>query len=54
MKDKFYDWLADRREPGQIIVLENEEPDSNLQIRLPHTEFVGVGKAEGRRGFFPT
>ena len=34
-------------------MLENEEPDGQLQMRLAHTEFVGVGEAEGRRGFFP-
>ena len=53
VKDKFYTWLADRQESGQIIVLENEEPDGQLQMRLAHTEFVGLGEAEGRRGFFP-
>ena len=53
VKDRFYSWLADRSEPGQIIVLENEEPDAEVQRRLFHEEFVGLGKAEGRRGFFP-
>lgn len=41
------------RNPGRFIVLENEEPDGQLQMRLAHTEFVGLGEAEGRRGFFP-
>lgn len=54
VKDNFYAWLADRKGPGQIIVLENEEPSAGVQARLAHTEFVGVGEAEGRRGFFPS
>ncbi|MFK3844757.1 hypothetical protein [Stenotrophomonas sp. NPDC078853] len=53
VKDQLYAWLADRKGPGQIIVLENEEPSSDVQARLGHTEFVGSGKADGRRGFFP-
>lgn len=53
VKDRLYAWLADRREPGQVIVLENEEPPQDVLARLGHTEFVGSGKATGRRGFFP-
>lgn len=53
VKDKFYSWLASRKEPGQVIVLENEEPEEYLKKRLSYTEFVGVGEAEGRKGFFP-
>jgi len=53
VKDNFYAWLADRKSPGQIIVLENEEPTPEVQARLSHTEFVGSGRAAGRRGFFP-
>ena len=54
VKDRFYVWLADREGPGQVIVLENEEPDDTLKQRLFYTEFVGAGEAEGRAGFFPT
>ncbi len=54
VKDKFYAWLADRDAVGQIIVLENEAPEGDLAGRLASTEFVGIGKAEGRKGFFPT
>jgi hypothetical protein len=53
VKDRFYAWLADREEVGQVIVLENEEPDAALKGRLPYTEFVGSGHALGRKGFFP-
>jgi hypothetical protein len=53
VKDRFYAWLADRDGPGQVIVLENEEPDDSLKQRLLFTEFVGAGEAEGRAGFFP-
>ncbi len=54
VKDRFYAWLADREGHGQVIVLENEEPDDTLKQRLLFTEFVGAGEAEGRAGFFPT
>lgn len=54
VKDRFYAWLADRDGPGQVVVLENEEPDDSLKQRLLFTEFVGAGEAEGRAGFFPT
>lgn len=54
VKDRFYAWLADREGQGQVIVLENEEPDDTLKQRLLFTEFVGAGEAEGRAGFFPT
>jgi hypothetical protein len=53
VKDRLYGWLADRKEPGQVIILENEEPPQDIRVRLGHTEFVGSGKAIGRRGFFP-
>jgi len=53
VKDRLYAWLADRKRPGHIIVLENEEPKPEVLARLGHTEFVGSGKADGRRGFFP-
>lgn len=54
VKNKFYAWLANRGEDGQVIVLENEEPDEQLKSELHITEFVGTGMSEGRVGFFPS
>ncbi|UNV88555.1 MULTISPECIES: hypothetical protein [unclassified Comamonas] len=53
VKDRFYAWLANRAEPGQIIILENEEPSSETLRKLNFTEFVGAGNTNGRSGFFP-
>ncbi|NNM43757.1 MAG: hypothetical protein HKM07_05390 [Chlamydiae bacterium] len=53
VKNKFYTWLANRKVIGQIIVLENEEPDKRLKSKLFITEFVGPDKKNGRAGFFP-
>ncbi len=53
VKDRFYAWLASRKEPGQIIILENEEPNAETLPELRHTEFVGGGNTAGRAGFFP-
>lgn len=53
VKDRFYAWLAERVTPGQVIVLENEEPDDKITPFLNVTEFVGIGEAVGRPGFFP-
>lgn len=53
VKDRFYAWLASRKEPGQIIILENEEPSVETLPKLRHTEFVGAGNTTGRGGFFP-
>lgn len=53
VKDRFYAWLANRSEPGQIIILENEEPSSETLKKLNFTEFVGAGNTNGRSGFFP-
>lgn len=53
VKDRFYAWLANRSEPGQIIILENEEPNPETLKMLNSTEFVGVGGKNGRSGFFP-
>lgn len=53
VKDRFYAWLASRNEPGQIIILENEEPNAETLLKLLHTEFVGAGNTTGRGGFFP-
>jgi len=52
--DRFYEWLAARREPGQVIVLENEEPSTALLKQIGHTEFIGESGGPGRRGFFPS
>ncbi len=54
VKDRFYAWLASRKEPGQIVILENEEPNAETLPKLRHTEFVGAGNTTGRTGFFPT
>lgn len=54
VKDRFYTWLADYKGLGQVIVLENEEPEASLLDRLRYTEFVGAGHAEGRKGFIPS
>ncbi|WP_028453234.1 hypothetical protein [Chitinilyticum aquatile] len=53
VKDRFYTWLATRSEPGQIIILENEEPNSATLSKLRYTEFVGKSNSKGRQGFFP-
>lgn len=53
VKNRFYAWLASRKEPGQIIILENEEPDAETLPKLRHTEFIGSGNTTGRGGFFP-
>lgn len=53
VKDRFYAWLASRKEPGQIIILENEEPNAETLPKLRYTEFVGAGNTTGRGGFFP-
>lgn len=53
VKDRFYAWLASRKEPGQIIILENEEPNAETLPKLRHTEFIGAGNTTGRCGFFP-
>lgn len=53
VKDRFYAWLASRKEPGQIIILENEEPNAETLSKLRYTEFVGAGNTTGRGGFFP-
>jgi hypothetical protein len=53
VKDRFYAWLASRKELGQIIILENEEPNAETLPKLSYTEFVGPGNTTGRGGFFP-
>jgi hypothetical protein len=53
VKNRFYAWLASRKEPGQIVILENEEPNIETLSKLRHTEFVGAGNSIGRKGFFP-
>jgi hypothetical protein len=50
--DKFFCWMADWRGPGQLVVLENEEPSVEVLSLIPHTLFVGP-HGEGRRGFYP-
>jgi len=53
VKDCFYAWLADRTGDGQIIILENKEPNAKVNAKLNVTEFMGRGMGEGRVGFFP-
>lgn len=53
VKDRFYAWLANRTEPGQILILENEEPSLETLNILNFTEFVGSKGIPGRLGFFP-
>lgn len=53
VKDRFYAWLASRKEHGQIIILENEEPNTETLPKLRYTEFVGAGNTTGRSGFSP-
>ncbi|MGD9950482.1 MAG: hypothetical protein AB7U29_18680 [Desulfobulbus sp.] len=50
--EKFFEWMAAWQGPGQLIVLENEEPSDAMLNRIPHTLFVGP-HSEGRRGFYP-
>jgi len=50
--DKFFNWMAVWHGPGQIVILENEEPTNDILSRIPHTLFVGP-HSEGRRGFYP-
>lgn len=54
VKDSFYGWLATRKDTGQIIVLENEEPSEQQKTQLSYTEFFGLSAIDGERiGFFP-
>jgi hypothetical protein len=50
--DKFYNWIADWHGPGQLVILENEEPKKDALSRIPHILFVGP-HGDGRRGFYP-
>lgn len=50
--EKFFKWMSDWRGPGQLVVLENEEPSDGLLPYIPHILFVGPHGA-GRRGFYP-
>ena len=54
VKDRFYAWLAERKKDGQVIILENEEPNNETKKTLRFTEFVGLEATDGRAGFFPT
>lgn len=50
--DRFFKWMADWNGPGQLLVLENEEPHPDTLELIPHTVFVGPA-GDGRRGFYP-
>ncbi|WP_445611274.1 AAA family ATPase [Hafnia alvei] len=54
VKDHFYSWLADKKTYGQVIILENEDPNESQKLKLNFTEFVGPENKLGRAGFFPT
>lgn len=55
VKDRFYSWLAGWGGQGQVIVLENEEPNSAPLVQITHTEFLGKESTRpGRKGFFPS
>jgi hypothetical protein len=49
---RFYSWLADWCGPGQVVILENEEPPAELKPTLLPLEFTKV-QGVGRPGFFP-
>lgn len=48
----FYRDLADSYKESQIIILENQEPDEDLQSFINYVHFSG-NKSIGRYGFFP-
>lgn len=51
--DLFYSWLARRSDLGQVVILENDEPNASVRERLSCTEFIGSAPGSGRRGFIP-
>lgn len=53
VKDKFYSWLFKQEGAGQIIILENEEPQEKWKDLPLCTEFVGPKSKDGRKGLFP-
>ncbi len=53
LKDKFYEYLAERHETMQVLVIENEHPPDHLEDRLNMTIFTATPTL-GRYGFFPS
>lgn len=51
VKEAFYRALAGELCPGQLIILENQEPPSDVRTRIVHHHFSKA--ATGRYGFFP-
>jgi hypothetical protein len=51
VKHAFYSTLADGLAQGQIVILENEDPTSEVAERMNYVHFSGSGN--GRSGFFP-
>ncbi len=51
VRSKFYDWLSKWNGPGQIVILENEEPPQALSEILKAIEFTGYTN-RGRPGFY--
>lgn len=52
VRDSFYKWLGNRKEGGQVIVLENEPVSQEVASILEPVEFSGSSE-EGRFGFYP-
>lgn len=52
LRNSFYKWLANRKEGGQVIVLENEPILQDTSSILNPIEFSG-SLEEGRFGFYP-
>jgi hypothetical protein len=51
VRSKFYDWLSKWTGPGQVVILENEEPPQSLSEILKAIEFTGY-PSFGRPGFY--
>jgi hypothetical protein len=52
VRAQFYKWLSDWTGPGQLIILENEQPPVELLNDLEPLEFTKT-EGVGRRGLFP-
>jgi hypothetical protein len=52
LKEKFYEYLAENYNDSQILIIENEQPPSNILERISLTNFT-KNPNEGRYGFFP-
>jgi hypothetical protein len=52
MKDSFYDNLSMYRDTGQVIIFENDGPNSIASQKFKYHKFT-KGRSPGRYGFFP-